>query len=141
MGAKETVALGDPGQVVHEVTGLTGGDLCDVVVEAVGTQEPLDLCGELTRVRGRLVIAGFHQDGSRTVDLQLWNWRGIDVVNAHERDPEVALEGIRSAAAAVAAGSFDPTPLYTSFPLDRLDQAMDAVAERPDRFLKALVCP
>ena len=57
------------------------------------------LAGDVTGVRGRLVIAGFHQDGPRTVDLQLWNWRGIDVVNAHERAPAVALDGIRQAAA------------------------------------------
>ena len=38
---------------------------------------------ELTRVRGRLVVAGYHQDGPRQVDMQLWNWRGLDVINAH----------------------------------------------------------
>ena len=25
--------------------------------------------------------------------MQLWNWRGIDVVNAHERDPEIYKRG------------------------------------------------
>ncbi len=138
MGATETLALDD--DVVARVEELTGGDLCDVVVEAVGTQAPLDLAGKLTKVRGRLVVAGFHQDGARTVDLQLWNWRGLDVVNAHEREPAVQLAGVRAAADAVAAGWFDPAPLYThAFPLERLGEAMDAMVERPDGFLKALV--
>lgn len=39
----------------------------------------------LSRVRGRLIVAGFHQDGERSVDMQGWNWRGLDVINAHER--------------------------------------------------------
>ncbi len=49
--------------------------------------------GRLTKVRGRMVIAGFHQDGPRTADIQLWNWRGIDIVNAHERDDGTAARG------------------------------------------------
>lgn len=142
MGASHTISAADPAGVIEEVEELTGGRLCDVVVEAVGAQGPLDLAGQLTAVRGRLVIAGFHQDGARTVDLQLWNWRGIDVVNAHERDEEVALRGIRAAAAAVADGSIDPSPLYTHrYQLDQLDRAMDDMVERPGGFLKALVEP
>ncbi len=140
MGAAEVLALHDHDRVIGEVAELTAGRLCDRVIEAVGAQAPLDLAGRLTRERGRLVIAGFHQDGPRTVDLQLWNWRGIDIVNAHERDPEVAMAGIRAAVAAISAGSLDPSPLYThSFPLDRLGDAMDAMVERPPGFLKAVV--
>jgi threonine dehydrogenase-like Zn-dependent dehydrogenase len=142
MGASETVLLADRAAVVAAVAELTDARMCDVAVEAVGMQEPLDLAGELTRVRGRLVVAGFHQDGPRTVDLQLWNWRGIDVVNAHERDREVSLAGIRAAVAATESGGFDPALLSThSFGLDRLASALDAMVERPDGFLKAWVHP
>jgi threonine dehydrogenase-like Zn-dependent dehydrogenase len=138
MGAVGTIGLDEP--VVERVEELTGGVLCDVVVEAAGTQATLDLAGALTRTRGRLVIAGFHQDGPRQVDMQLWNWRGLDVVNAHERDPRVYLEGIRKAVAAVADGRLDPSPLYThSFGLDELDAAFDISLERPEGFVKALV--
>lgn len=138
MGAAETIGLEEP--VVERVEELTGGGLCDVVVEAAGVQATLDLAGPLTRTRGRLVIAGFHQDGGRQVDVQLWNWRGLDVVNAHERDPAVYVEGIRAAAAAVAEGRLDPSPLYTHrFGLDELATALDTAVERPDGFVKALV--
>lgn len=138
MGAAETVALEEP--VVERVEELTGGELCDVVVEAAGVQATLDLAGPLTRTRGRLAIAGFHQDGARQIDMQLWNWRGLDVVNAHERDPRVYVEGIREAAAAVADGRLDPSPLYThSFGLEAVDAALETAVERPDGFMKALV--
>jgi len=138
MGAVETIALEEP--VTERVEELTGGELCDVVVEAAGVQRTLDVAGPLTRTRGRLVIAGFHQDGSRQVDMQLWNWRGLDVVNAHERDPAVYVEGIREAAAAVEKGRLDPSPLYTHrFGLDQVDAALDTALERPEGFIKALV--
>jgi threonine dehydrogenase-like Zn-dependent dehydrogenase len=110
------------------------------VIEAVGKQWPLDLAAELTRERGRLIIAGYHQDGPRQVNMQLWNWRGLDVINAHERDQAVYIQGIRDAVDAVASGRLDPDPLYThTYPLDRLGEALDATRDRPDGFLKALV--
>ncbi len=104
MGAAETVAMDDHEQVIAVVRDLTGGHLCPVVIEAAGQQGPLDLAGELTGERGRLVIAGYHQDGPRQVNLQMWNWRGLDVINAHERDPAVYAAGMREAITLAAAG-------------------------------------
>ncbi|HYW10145.1 MAG TPA: zinc-binding dehydrogenase, partial [Longimicrobium sp.] len=142
MGAHELIPMDDHWKILERVKELTGGEFCDRVIEAVGKQWPLDLAGELTRVRGRMIVAGYHQDGPRQVNMQLWNWRGIDVVNAHEREPEVYMEGIRAAVDAVASGRLDPTPLYThTFPLDRLGDALDATRDRPDGFLKAIVTP
>lgn len=139
-GAAETIPMEDHNGIIGEVKELTGGVFCDRVIEAVGKQWPLDLAGELTRERGRLIVAGYHQDGPRQVNMWLWNWRGLDVINAHERDPKVYVQGIREAVDAVASGRLDPTPLYTHrFPLDRLGDALDATRDRPDGFLKALV--
>jgi threonine dehydrogenase-like Zn-dependent dehydrogenase len=142
MGAAECIAMEDHQAIIGQVKELTGGDFCERVIEAVGKQWPLDLAGELTRERGRLIVAGYHQDGPRQVNMWLWNWRGLDVINAHERDPAVYMQGIREAVAAVAGGRLDPTPLYTHrYPLERLGEALDATRDRPDGFLKALVTP
>jgi threonine dehydrogenase-like Zn-dependent dehydrogenase len=140
MGATETLLLARRATIVDRVKELNGGLLCDCVIEAVGKENALSLAAELTRERGRLVIAGYHQDGTRRVDMQLWNWRGLDIVNAHERDPQVYMQGIREAVEAVAAGRLDPYPLYThSFSLDHLDHALNTMRDRPEGFLKALV--
>ena len=142
MGASETIGLGDRHQVIEAVKDLTGGRFCERVIEAVGKQEPLDLCGEITAERGRLIVAGYHQDGPRQVNMWLWNWRGIDVINAHERDPAVYLAGMREGIAALAAGRLDLAELCThTYPLDRLGEALDATRDRPDGFLKAVVRP
>jgi threonine dehydrogenase-like Zn-dependent dehydrogenase len=141
-GAAETIPMEDHHGIIGGVKDLTGGVFCDRVIEAVGKQWPLDLAGELTRERGRLIVAGYHQDGPRQVNMWLWNWRGLDVINAHERDPRVYMQGIREAVDAVASGRLDPTPLYTHrYPLERLDEALNATRDRPDGFLKALVTP
>ena len=142
MGAAETIPMDDHHGIIERVRELTGGEFCDRVIEAVGKQWPLDLSAELTRERGRLMIAGYHQDGPRQVNMWLWNWRGLDVINAHERDPKVYVQGIREAVDAVASGRLDPSSLYThTFPLEGLGSALDATRDRPDGFLKALVIP
>jgi len=139
-GAHDLVAMDDHSRIIEDVKHRTGGKFCERVVECTGMQWPLDLAGELTAERGRLAIAGFHQDGPRQVNMFLWNWRGLDVVNAHERDPRVYVDGMRRAAEAVASGAIDPAPLYTHrYPLDRLGDALEATRTRPDGFLKALV--
>ncbi|WP_248633639.1 zinc-binding dehydrogenase [Cereibacter changlensis] len=126
--------------MVEEVRGQTNGRFCDVVIEAVGKQAALDVAGELVAEGGRLVIAGYHQDGPRQVNMQQWNWRGIDVINAHERKPEIYMRGIREAIEAVADGRLDPWPLLThSYPLDQLDVALDATRDRPEGFMKAII--
>jgi threonine dehydrogenase-like Zn-dependent dehydrogenase len=141
-GAHAQVPMDDHQRVIQRVQALTAGVGCDRVIEATGLQWPLDLAGELTRERGRLVIAGFHQDGPRNVNMFLWNWRGLDVVNAHERDPRAYVEGMRRAVDALADGTLDPSSLYTHrYGLDEIDAAFAATRDRPDGFVKALVVP
>jgi threonine dehydrogenase-like Zn-dependent dehydrogenase len=142
MGATEVIAMDDHWQIIERVRALTGGRFCERVIEATGKQWPLDLSAELTAERGTLVIAGYHQDGPRQVNMQLWNWRGLDVVNAHERDPALYVTGMRAAVAAVTEGRLDPAPLYTHhYPLAELDAALAATRDRPEGFMKAFVLP
>ena len=139
-GAEHTIMLDDHQRILEQVKTLTGGRWCERVIEATGAQWPLDLAGEVTAERGRLIIAGYHQDGLRQVNLQLWNWRGIDVINAHERDPRSYIEGMRTAVDLMVEGLLDPAPLYThTLPLERLGEALELTRTRPDGFLKALV--
>lgn len=139
-GAAETIAMDDHYAIIERVKALTGGRLCERVIEAVGRQWPLDLAGELVCEGGKLIVAGYHQDGPRQVNMQMWNWKGIDVINAHERDRVVQMRGLREAVEAVASGRLDPIPLYTHhYPLERLGEALDATRDKPHGFVKALV--
>ena len=139
-GAAEVIAMDDHYAIIERVKALVGEKGCERVIEAVGKQWPLDLAGELVGFGGKLVVAGYHQDGPRQVSMQMWNWKGIDVINAHERDPAVCLQGLRDAVDAVASGRLDPAPLYTHrFGLNQVGAALDATRDRPEGFLKALV--
>ncbi len=142
MGAGHVLRADEPGAVVQAIMDWTSGRGCERVLEATGMPGPLAVAGDLAAVRGRLVIAGYHQDGLREVNMQVWNWRGLDVINAHERDPAAYLQGMREAAAAVEEGWLDPTPLFSHrFPLERINEAFAGMRDHRDGFVKALVCP
>lgn len=139
-GASETILMDDHWRILEEVRALTDGQGCERVIECVGLQWPLDLATETTRERGRLIIAGYHQDGARQVNMQLWNWRGLDVVNAHERANSAYVEGIRDAVQAVVSGALDLAPLLTHrVPLGDIAKGYELLTTRPDGFVKAVV--
>lgn len=142
MGAAEAIPMHNHWQILERVRELTQGRMCERVIEAVGKQWPLDLAAELTGEGGRLIIAGYHQDGPRQVNMQLWNWRGFDVINAHERDPAVAVQGMREAVEAIRSGLIDPSMLITHrYPLERIGDALNATRDKPGNFVKAVVVP
>jgi len=139
MGAQETIELDVHDRAIRHALGITGGAGFDRVIEATGHQWPLDVAAELTRTRGRLIIVGYHQD-LRSVNMQQWNWRGIDVINAHERDRRAHIEALWDAVEAVVEGELDIWPLLTHrFSLSQLDKALNMAVERPEGFLKAII--
>ena len=139
-GAAMTIVMDDHQRIVERVAAETQGRMCERVIECVGRQWPLDLAGELVGFGGRLVIAGYHQDGPRQVSMQMWNWKGIDVINAHEREKEIQVRGLREAVDAVAGGRIDLARLMThSYPLERLGEALQTTRDKPEGFVKAWV--
>jgi threonine dehydrogenase-like Zn-dependent dehydrogenase len=139
-GAAEVIESSDTGQARQRALGLTSGKGYQRVIEAVGEQSSLTLASDLVAEHGRLVIAGYHQDGLREVNVQQWNWRGIDVVNAHERQLARYTDGMRRAIDAVLDGRLDPFPLIThSLPLDSLDHAFELAMTRPPGFMKSVL--
>jgi threonine dehydrogenase-like Zn-dependent dehydrogenase len=137
-GAMHTLDF-DPVNTPGAVREITQGELCDIVIEAAGKPASLDLAAELTRERGRVMMAGCHRR-PRAVNLPLWNERGLDIINAHEPSPLVCLEGMREAVAAVDTGLMTPGPLYTHrFPLGRLAEGLKLARERPEGFMKAFI--
>lgn len=139
-GAGTTLTTDDMYAAIGAVQELTGGVGCERVIEAAGEQSTLDIASAISAEGGRLIIAGYHQNGPRQVDMQQWNWRGLDVINAHERDPAVAARGLDEAVQALAEGRIDPYPLLThDFPLDGMETAFHMLDQRPDGFMKATV--
>lgn len=139
-GADHVIKMDDHYQIIEKVKTLTNDKFCERVIEATGKEWPLNIAIELTAERGKLIVAGFHQDGMRQVNMQLLNWRGIDVINAHERDSKQYIKGMKEAIKAIESGKMDPFPLFShTFSLQQTDQALKMLCDRPDGFIKALI--
>jgi threonine dehydrogenase-like Zn-dependent dehydrogenase len=110
------------------------------VIEATGVQKALDLASHVIAERGRMIIAGYHQDGLRSVNMQMWNWNGIDVINAHERDPAVYSSGLQEAVELVSHGVLRPGELIThQFNISEINQAFNMMHDSPEGFLKGVI--
>ncbi len=104
------------------------------IIEAVG---PSGVAGPRHRPRRRPRArrgAGYHQESRRSIDLQRWNWLGLGVVNAHERDLAVYAEGIRRALDLIASASLES---HTSLPSIRARRAESAFRSSPVRAHRA----
>jgi threonine dehydrogenase-like Zn-dependent dehydrogenase len=115
-------------------------DGIDKVIEVTGFQGPLSLAGEIVKNRGQIIIAGYHQDGLRSVNIQQWNWKGIDVINAHERENARYVSGMKAAVCAVLEKRIDPVSLFThEFCIENISDAFEMMRTQPEKFIKAVV--
>lgn len=112
----------------------------DVAIEASGSQKGLELAGEMTAVHGTLSIVGWHQNGSRSINMELWNWKGITVINAHERRNRVHVECLKAGLRLIESGLFNMRDMIThQYGLDELDLAFEASKNKPNGFIKAMI--
>jgi L-iditol 2-dehydrogenase len=134
----DTSAESLPG-IVEEITDGRGAD---VTYEVTGIERGLVLAGEVTRMSGKLCIVGYHQGGTRSIPLADWNWMAFELVNAHFRDIDTIMRGMRTGMRLVNAGRLDAAQLVTgSFSLDEIGHAFETAAAKPDGFVKAVVEP
>jgi hypothetical protein len=132
--------MDDHWRILDEVKRLTGGRWCERTIEAPSAcsgrstspaSSPASAAASSSRATTRTEL--------RQVNMQLWNWRGIDVINAHERDPRVRAGHPRSRRHDGGGRARPGTALHPPLPLDRLGEALELTRTRPDGFLKAVV--
>jgi 2-desacetyl-2-hydroxyethyl bacteriochlorophyllide A dehydrogenase len=122
------------------VEDMTGGQGADVSFEATGAQAPLTLLGEVTRMSGKVVIVGYHQGGMREIPLAYWNWMAFQIINAHFRDINTILRGMRIGMRLLTSGRFTMAGLVTHrFQLSEINQAFLTAHEKPQGFIKSTI--
>jgi threonine dehydrogenase-like Zn-dependent dehydrogenase len=138
-GADQLIKFSDYWSAVRQINELCP-DGVPRVIEATGIQESIDLATEVIAIRGRLVIAGYHQDGQRKINMQQWNWKGIDVINAHERDPRAYIDGLEKAVELAERDLLRPARYITHYvSFNDINDAFRLLNTRPENFLKAVI--
>lgn len=136
---ERAAALGATRTVDVRGESLAGLD-ADVAFEVTGVQAGLLAAGDAVRMSGKLVIVGFHQGGMREIPLGAWNWMALDIVNAHFRDLETIMRGMRTGMHLLTSGALALDDLVTHrFALDQVNDAFAVAVEKPTGFVKASI--
>lgn len=110
------------------------------VVEFAGTQGALQLAGDMVSAHGRLGIGGFHNDGLRSVDFALWNFKAMTVVNCHERRISWEAELSQRCLKLLSEGAWSFTGLATHiYSMEEFDKANEDMEAHRGGFIKGLV--
>jgi threonine dehydrogenase-like Zn-dependent dehydrogenase len=153
MGASHTIHVGTESLVdvvranTDRVPAGTFGDVgeldevgADVTFEVTGFQEPLVDVGDATRMAGKVVIVGYHQGGMREIPLGNWNWKALNIVNAHFREVATIMRGMRTGMRLLTSRRLVITDLVTHrFGLDEVGDAFQVAVDKPDGFVKSTV--
>jgi threonine dehydrogenase-like Zn-dependent dehydrogenase len=113
----------------------------DVVIEAAGVQSAVDLCTDLVTQHGKIILVGYHQsnEGLRTVNMQQWNFKAIDVINGHVRRLDEKLAAMAQGMDLLAQGVLETEPLVTVFPMSNIQQAFERLDEGQEGLFKAVI--
>ena len=113
----------------------------DVVIEAAGVQSAIDLSTELVAIHGRIVLVGYHQsnNGMRTVNVERWNYKAIDVVNGHVRNEDEKTEAMALGMQLIEQRHISTNKLVTFYDFDQIEQAFQDLDGRKAGVLKAVL--
>jgi L-iditol 2-dehydrogenase len=139
LGATRTVDVTQE-SLPDVVSGLTGGVGADITFEVTGTQAPLAVVGDVTRMSGKIAIVGYHQGAPREIPLAQWNWMAFQIVNAHFRDVNTIMRGMTIGMRLLTAGRLSLQGLVTHrFGLDDINEAFATAVDKPEGFVKSTV--
>ena len=121
--------------VVAEIMRLTGGRGVDVAFEAAGAPETPQQAAAVTRIGGKVIIAGIPADDTMTMNASTVRHKGL-TIKLVRRMKHTYPRAIRL----VQTGMVDVKSLVTHiFPLERIAEAFEMVAAYDDGVLRAVI--
>jgi L-iditol 2-dehydrogenase len=125
----------DETDVVAEILNRTGGRGVDVAFEAAGAPNTPQLAAAVTRIGGKVVVAGIPDDDTMTVNASTVRRKGL-TIKLVRRMKHTYPRAIRL----VQAGRVKVRPLATHFfPLEQIAGAFELVAGHGDGVLRAII--
>ena len=100
-------------EVVSVVRAHTQGVMADLVVEAVGTAETINLCTHLVRTHGHIALFGVPKADVLPLDVEALLRKNVHIHTSVLAQHEPGLRSFRLALGMIAAGRLDPWPLVT----------------------------
>ena len=111
----------------------------DVVIEATGVQAAIDMATEMIGWHGRIILLGYHQsnNGLRTIDMAQWNFKAIDVINAHVRRETEKTAAMADAIERMRKGQLEIKSLVEYYNLQQINTAFEELVSKKEGLYKA----
>ena len=109
------------------------------VLEFTGTPDGLDLAGQLVCAHGRLGVGGYHNDGPRTLDWKLWNFKAMTVVNCHERRIDYETTLCPRCLDLIDRGYWKFRGVTRVYAMEDFDRANEDMESHRDNFIKGAI--
>jgi len=139
MGADHTINIGkeDPVEVVRA---LTQAQMADIVIEAVGQEETINLCPDLVREFGELALFGGPNSRVIAFEFEKFLRKQLKTTSTAYTQRESGLTSFRLAMEFIGSGRTDITPLISHhFPFADLQHAFDLAESRQNGAVKVLI--
>jgi threonine dehydrogenase-like Zn-dependent dehydrogenase len=122
---------------------ITGGHSADFVIEGTGVPAVIaQAASYLRRGQGRLSIMSSHEEGGPAFDWRPIIGKGIQIRGTHPAWAPSMQEELRRAVLLLNQGVFQMEGVITHrFPLADAQEAMEALENKPEGFLKGVIVP
>lgn len=113
----------------------------NVVIEAAGTTDALEVCARIVRPYGTVCIVGYHHSADAPLDLEFW-YKGTTIVNGFSPHRPRTMHALRAGLDMIANRTFSYDALIThTFGLDEVDDAFELMRQHPAGFVKSVIMP
>lgn len=111
----------------------------DTVMEFTGTEDGLQLAGDMVKAHGRLGIGGYHNDAMRSIDYQLWNFKAITTINCHERRVMYEAGLCKRCLELLDSGIWNFKGVTRIYDMEEFDQANIDLDSHKDNYIKGAI--
>jgi L-iditol 2-dehydrogenase len=126
--------------LVAAVKDITGGDMADLAVEAVGEPETINQVADLIRDRGYLVVFGISPVGDVGFDYMKFFRKHPIAVSSSRTELEEDYRSFKLAMDMIVQKRIDVTPLISHhLPLSQIGRAYDLALHKKDGAVKVLL--
>ncbi len=134
MGATHTINP-ETCDLSEAISEITGGEMVDLAVEAVGRESTFNLCGDLWRQNGTLVYFGVpnkeNAEGRMTLAFMEMFRKELQIVTSVGPNPDL---DYTAALDWITQGRLDVRPMLTHLlPFEKIQDAFDLAFEHPER--------
>ena len=129
-------------KLAERVRDITGGRMADFVVEGTGIPAVLNDAVDVLRGKGRLLVMGFPEEKGKEFDWRMVCLKGLSIEAAHPAASTDEFDDMRRAVTLLNNGVFHMDGVISHrFPLENIQGAFEALADKPADFVKGIVVP